>query len=147
MRRNAAVIWVIAVASLTVLAPARASTLSVGTVRVRFGLERGFHPKPSTRVLRLVYSQQWGGCDPGPPAFAGYALLWQPHRLVVTLLVRPQPTPAPRAGIVCAAVDLVEFRSERITLPHALGHRALLDGSTVPPQRVRVSPFTPPPQL
>ena len=110
-----------------------------------FGLERGFHPKPSTRVLHLVYSVAWGGCEPGPPPFAGYTLSWHPHSLVVTLLVRPV---RPLAGIVCPAIEHVAiYVQERLRLPHALGRRALLDGSTTPPRRVRASPFPPLPAL
>jgi hypothetical protein len=85
--------------------------------------------------LALVYRVTFGGCEIGPPPFAGYALSWAPHRLTVTLLVRPVAPPAP--GTICPAVRWVVYLDERIKLPHSLGARSLFDGSSKPPRQVR----------
>jgi hypothetical protein len=103
-------------------------------VPVRFALKRGFHPSRSTRTLPLLYRVTFGGCEKAPPPFAGYALVWSRHRLTVTLLLRPAPSPVP--GRVCPDVEWVTYVEERIALPHALGPRRLYDGATKPPSAV-----------
>jgi hypothetical protein len=122
---------------LTSLAPARAKPLTARNVAVRFSLKRGFHPTPSTRALELVYRVTFGGCENGPSPFAGYVLSWAPRRLTVTLLLRPLPPPVP--GRICPDIEWVAHLAQRITLPHALGPRALYDGSTHPARLVRAS--------
>jgi hypothetical protein len=112
--------------------------LAASNVPVRFSLARGSHPSRSTRVLSLVYHVTFGGCETGPPPFAGYALAWTPHRLTVTLFLRPA-TPFP-AGRICPLIERIQSVVERIKLPHALGRRTLYDGATNPPTVVRPSP-------
>ena len=143
MRRLGTVLCVVTTVCLTWCA--HASPLSSGTEAVPFRLKRGFHPTPSTRVLPLVYLVTWGGCAPGPPTFARYRLLWRPRQLTVTLFVHRAPPPP--AGTVCPLDVRFGFAAERIRLPHALGWRALFDGSAKPPRRVRPSRSTPSPTL
>jgi hypothetical protein len=112
---------------------AGATPLTTGTVPVRFALKRGFHLRPSTRVLALVFRETYGGCEQ-PPQFAGYTLFWEPHRLTVTLLVRPLGLPP--SNTPCPLVAYVKYVGERVTLPRALGARKLLDGATHPPRLV-----------
>jgi hypothetical protein len=135
LRRLGTATCVAAALMLAPLASARATPLTVGNVPVRFSLKRGFHPGPSTRALALVYRVTFGGCEKGPPPFAGYVLDWAPRRLTVTLLLRPVPPPAP--GKICPDVVWAVNLVERITLPHALGTRTLYDGAPQPPRRVR----------
>jgi hypothetical protein len=108
--------------------------LTVGTLPVRFVLARGFHAKPSVHVLSLVFRETSGACEP-PPQFAGYVLFWEPHRLTVTLLLRP-PSP-PHSNVPCILVAHSKQVDERVTLRRALGARKLFDGSTSPPTPVR----------
>jgi hypothetical protein len=137
VRRFCSAVCACAVLWPLLAAPAGATPLTVGTVPVRFALKRGFHVKRSTRVLPLVATETYGVCE-APPQFAGYALFWEPHRLTVTLYVRPVPPPPRPPGTVCPALAIVKLVSERVTLPHALGARKLLDGATKPPTLVRV---------
>jgi hypothetical protein len=115
-------------------ASAYATPLSAGTVPVRFALKRGFHVKPSTRVLPLVFAEVYSPCE-APAQFAGYELFWQPRRLTVTLLVRP--TPRAPSTVPCPDVAIAKQVDERVTLPRALGSRKLFDGATNPPTPVR----------
>jgi hypothetical protein len=116
------------------VAPANGTPLTTGTVPVRFALKRGFQLKPSTRALPLVFTEVYGPCEP-PAQFAGYVLFWQPHRLTVTLLVRP--TPRAPSTIPCPAIAYARHVDERVTLPRALGSRKLFDGATNPATPVR----------
>jgi hypothetical protein len=139
-RLGSALLLASAVSWSTPAARAAATPLSVGAAAVRFSLEHGFRVKPSTRVLPLVFTESYGVCE-SPPQFAGYSLFWQPHRLTVTLYVRPTPPPPRPPGAVCPAVAIVKLLDKRVTLPHALGIRKLLDGATKPPTPVRDGRF------
>jgi hypothetical protein len=142
VRRLGIALCIAGAASAASLAPAYATPLTVGNVPARFALERGSHVTSSARVLQLVYDVSYGGCQGAPPqvqSFAGYVLSWTPHRLTVTLLLRPVPPPPPHA--ICPLVELASIATQRITLPHALGRRRLYDGATKPPSPVGISPF------
>lgn len=121
-------------ATCALVAAAQAEPLTVANVPVRFYLRHGFHGNASTHVLPVVISETRTPCEPWPQ-YAGYALSWERHRLVITMLLRPQP-PVPPSSTPCIDMAIARYVLERVTLRRPLGNRTLLDGSGKPPRPV-----------
>jgi hypothetical protein len=92
-------------------------------------------PKPGSRSLKLTVES--GTCYPPrpsrPPRHVSRVLLsWQPHRLLLTILLRPEPP-----SRFCAGVGVL-FKIT-VQLHRVLGPRTAYHGVYFPPVRAEIS--------
>jgi len=112
-----------------------------GFEMARWDLQPGVSLHADTRQLPIAYVT--GGCGAGSGAqrFDHAGIVESPSAVTITIYLRRAPVPTSVAGgppVACPM--LAVFVRRTITLPHPLGGRTLLDGSSTPPRTVQVLP-------